>query len=220
MIYMFGKNLEIMNDRNDLLKTDLADSALKFEDKTIEAFEREKQERRNFYLNLFKEVDELPNTLEVGYFKMKGFNIDKKLKQINGSFVEIGGPTVQEFNLINTKELPKKLITSNIRTHKNIDKPDFFADAKNMPLENNSVGALFSKNISIDSSEYKDLAKEAWRIIEPGGVFIFEGGRKDIFKSAKETGFNVVQHSVQTGKNDLYCNFIFEKPQKYQEENQ
>jgi len=110
-------------------------------------------------------------------------------------------------------------------------KVDFEADATEMPLRDSSVGAVFSTNLSAFPSEKHNLTKEqidtetdrltkilrenamkeAWRILEPGGLLIWQGGKEEDFTVAHNLGFRIVQYQKEQYEKQVFYSCIFEK---------
>jgi hypothetical protein len=140
--------------------------------------------------------------------------------------------------LVDMDKLPKKLFISNIapgrpqfdpKTGKFIGysgKVDFVEDATKMTFNESSIGAIFSSGIESINVEgipqekiREKTIKEAFRVLEPGGLLIWQGGVEEDFIIARGCGFRLLQSKaieakLSNGKKELVCNFIFEKPKK------
>lgn len=186
--------------------------------------------------------------------KRKRFNPAKFLNKVKGPLVEIGGPTLGGYQMIDFTKLNKKLLVSNLfpgvpefigswdgkSTARIIfhGRVDFIADAFKLPMGDNTVGAVFasyfgglnckatalqlrkkkSKSASrkkvisvppvkskpkkkIDCTKIriamrKKAIKEAWRVLEPGGLLIWQGGDEYDFRFAGQNGFEVLFHGA------------------------
>lgn len=152
--------------------------------------------------------------------------------------IEVAGPTIEGYNLVNVNELDKKLHTSNIfpggyfvNTEDEIKyegKVDFQADAQKLPFKNGIVGAVFCSCLGVIYSGQNDILKEtaelrkntleeAFRVLTNGGVLIWEGGKEEDVKFAQEIGFKVNQFKTnkylnkQNGLVNFFYDVIFEK---------
>jgi len=94
-------------------------------------------------------------------FYESGFSVEKKLKELEGPFVEVAGPTTEGYELVNLNKLDKKLFVSNLRDSPWRGKIDFRSDVRKLPIIDNSVSALFVSNLGgpqFDSpEEFKQL---------------------------------------------------------------
>ncbi len=114
------------------------------------------------------------------------------MKARSGPFIEIGGPTPQNFKMFPRYRLDrtgKPYFVSNVNLN---DGVDFVADGRQMPLKDASVGALF---MSAMTRYYRaDILQEAARILEPGGVIIIQGVELEDIEVAKENGLEFVAY--------------------------
>lgn len=137
------------------------------------------------------------------------FSVRQALEATKGPFIEVGGPSEDEYwlgySLYDTKFLNKKLHVSNVNPGVPIvnrkgevvrygRKVDFRADARQTPLRDESVGALFASNLPQEIRA--DVTEEGRRIVEPGGLFFIQGFLKKDIDYAKEQGFEVKESWV------------------------
>lgn len=158
------------------------------------------------------------------------FNIEEELEKVKGPYIEIGGPTATEYwfglKLIDTKTLNKKVYVSNITPGviihmengktKQYGKVDFQADATKLPLKNNSIGALFAS--CLNGPIRADVLDEAYRVLEPDGLLLWQGGKQEDIEKAKSLGFvtkEVWSYSPRFASyNDFQAfNIVFQKIQ-------
>jgi hypothetical protein len=193
-----------------------------------------------------KEIEVKIREKDLEDFKEEGFDIVEKLKQVDGPFVEVAGPTDGGYKLVNMQNLGKKVFTSNLWVNGKID---FQASATELPIKDGKVGALFVSCIggiqkndpeelkklnkkmtswrvtNKDEKRYEELAyeskrklrdttlQEALRVLEEGGVLIWQGGEKEDYDTASEMGLSVKELKKRTGsgyRTPSY-NFILEK---------
>lgn len=175
---------------------------------------------------------------EIKDWKEKDFDVLKRLAETKGILLEVAGPTEGGYGLVDINNLPKKLFISNIspgkpqfdpETGKFIGyggKVDFVEDATKMTFNENSVGAIFSScigSINVEGLQQDDIRektiKEAYRVLEPGGLLIWQGGNEEEFSFTRECGFRMLQCKITRGKypsgeDAVVYDFIFEKPKK------
>lgn len=175
---------------------------------------------------------------EIKDWKEKDFDALKRLAETKGILLEVAGPTEDGYELVDINKLPKKLFISNIapgkpqfdpETGKFIGyggKVDFVEDATKMTFNENSVGAVFCScigSINVEGLQQDDIRKktikEAFRVLEPGGLLIWQGGNEEEFSFARECGFRMVQCKTtegeyKSGEKAFVYSYIFEKPKK------
>lgn len=177
------------------------------------------EERFRSYFNN-QETKNKDHIVEETYWKADNFDLLKEINSTKGPIVEIGGPT--DNTLLDFNGLNKKLHVSNITrglpiydTHtgelvKYLSKVDFQADATALPLRDNSVGALTSAYLPhYLADRFFDQSAKA---LEPGGLLLFQGGRKRDFFEAIKYGFRPVQYrSERDISNNEQWDIIFKK---------
>ncbi len=175
---------------------------------------------------------------EIKDWKEKDFDALKRLAETKGILLEVAGPTEEGYNLVDIKKLPKKLFITNITPGRPQFDPetgefigygakvDFVEDATKMTFNENSVGAVFSScigSINVEGLEQDGIRektiKEAYRVLEPGGLLIWQGGNEEEFSIARRCEFRLLQSKVTydkypSGEDAVICDFIFEKPKK------
>lgn len=177
---------------------------------------------------------------EVGSYKLKNFSAINELTKIKGPLIEIGGPTDSGFELIDIKALPKEILVSNLgpgarlffdqcdtdinESNKYYGRVDFQADGQNLPIRDESAGAIFIRclgNIKepdriIDPIEdaandlklKTNVINEVYRVLENGGIFILERIQSEYFEFAKKAGFKLKQYKISRRG---FGSFIFKK---------
>lgn len=123
-------------------------SEVKIEDEKI--FKRVLDRIKKLFINdsnnkdsIQKEAGKIEREEIIEDYKEEGFDIEEKLKEVNGPYVEVAGPTPGGYDLVDINNLGKKLHVSNAFSRLAKGKIDFKANAKELPLKNESVGALF-----------------------------------------------------------------------------
>jgi SAM-dependent methyltransferase len=134
-------------------------------------------------------------------WKKEDFSLYEDLAKRSGIFLEVGGPTPEGYESVDFKKIQqntgKKVLISNIARDghlslldkdtvikedklKKMDRIDFQADVRQMPLVDGSVGGLFASCLSVRG---KNVFQEASRILEPGGIFVYQGcGINDVLE--------------------------------------
>lgn len=100
----------------------------------------------------------------------KGFSLKKEIKKLSGPFVEIGGPSTNYWftgKLLGDFLPANSLYISNISQRKGID---FRADGMQLPLEDESVDAVFARGLGNSPG----FIEEASRVVKPGGLVVWE----------------------------------------------
>lgn len=170
------------------------------------------------------------------HYWVRSANVDPlaRLTATSGPFIELGGPSHGDFGLVRVDKLPRQLITTNIDIltegydalgRSGFAYPDVRADGRQMPVRDQQAGAVFArffggilnhpreippeelaegmKGVMADRGRALD---EAWRMTEPGGVLVWEGGfRADIAYAAK-LGFKPLMLHQHTAS-ELSWNF-------------
>lgn len=130
----------------------------------------------------------------------EGFDLQQALDERTGPFVEVAGPTLFGYSMLDNVTLPKGVYVSNrdLPAVTNLyGSPDFQADATNLPLANNSLGALFVSNMAPMGSEHnpdlwEKFMKESARTLESGGLLIAQGLDKENIPYAEAAGLKPV----------------------------
>ncbi len=144
---------------------------------------------------------------------MGDFDVYEKIEQLEGPFVEVAGPTEGGYTLIDIDALkPREIYISNIfpgAPRYNTDSDgiesyygnvDFQADARQLPLKDESVGALFvscfpkSPSIAYHGNTQGEnqrliVIQEALRVLRKGGILVWQGGADEDLEFARGIGF-------------------------------
>lgn len=202
----------------------------------------------------------------------KDLDLIKLLNKVSGPLIEIGGPTKDGYDLVDFKKLNKKLLVFNLFPGNPVfigppgselptrmtylGRVDFVADAFNLPISDNIVGAIFVAHFG--GSHFKDLALklgrkkfsslsrkigipvprielppekitslarektamrqmailEVWRVLEPGGLLVWQGGDKHDFRFATRNGFKALfpdATALSALYQNIYYNQVFRK---------
>lgn len=153
----------------------------------------------------------------------KGFSIENEMKHKHGPLMEIGGPTLGGFELVNfdSFDKDKKIFVSNITPGRSLydgisgqflgytGKIDFMADAQKLPFRDGEIGALFASRLPIEIRE--KVIHEAKRVLEENGLLVWQGGREEDMKSAERVGFQLVEYSKKLYGSVYNWNVIFQK---------
>ena len=149
------------------------------------------------------------------------FSIENEIKLRDGPLIEIGGPTVSGFDLVNFDSLDKKIFTSNITPgcplHDimtgdflgYIGKIDFQADAQRLPFKDNGIGVLFASCLPFKIR--KNVIHEAKRVLEKNGLLVWQAGTENDIIEAKLNGFELMQYNKRLYGLVYNWNMIFRK---------
>jgi len=153
----------------------------------------------------------------------EGFSVIETIRNLNGPLVELAGPTDTGYALVDLDKLDKRLFVSNLfpgppryddETGKflgYIGSVDFQADAMAIPIKNEGCGALFVSFLPFELGE--KIFSEAYRVLQKGGLLIWQGGYNPNMKSAKELGFEVMEYLKRYDKDSgfYFWNVVFQK---------
>jgi len=175
-----------------------------------------------------------PAPVKVEAWRAEGFDVLESLGRVRGRFFEVAGPT-KEYKLVDLEKLRRQtgrqLHVSNLgfggapkfdaKTGELIavNPAHLTADGTALPLAEGSVGALFCSCLSTvrDRSRpfqeqvemtlelRKSAVSEAARVLEHGGLLVWQGGGRDMLDYAKTQGFNPKQYAEE------YACIVFEK---------
>lgn len=159
----------------------------------------------------------------VGWSK-EGFMAEDYLNHLSKPLIEVGGPTEKGYKLIDFELLNRKLHASNIQhgvaeydgnTGELLDfgpDVDFQADSTRLPIANESVSAVFGSNLYVNTRAR--TMTEATRVLERGGLLVWQGGNFKDFDNAKRSGFELVQYRIKDSRQGfLSFDMIFRKPE-------
>lgn len=184
-------------------------------------------------LDLSRENDDhaekLGSTYTIEKWKDPNFDATKELKKMPGILLEVGGPTFGGYQILDTKKLEedlhKKIFVTNLYPGQPVygdtedRKPinvqgtvDFRADATNLALDDAKVSALFASSLPDDIRE--QTLVEAKRVLEPGGLLIWQHAHPKNLEDAQKLGYKLKQYL----KTDYYnrsviLDLILQKPE-------
>ena len=171
--------------------------------------------------------------------KKEGFDVRKKLKELKGPLIEIAGPTLGGYKIVDFNLVKDRIHVSNIYPGAPVfdgetgdfvgyyGKVNFQADAKRLPFGDERLGAIFISCLGKinkeglpsdikfeETSESKEelrkkVFEESWRILEFGGILVFQGVTEQDLDKAEEIGFQLAQ-KIRVG-DDMSFSAIFEK---------
>jgi hypothetical protein len=150
-------------------------------------------------------------TTAVGNFRLPfasraaGFDLHAELRARQGTFIEIGGPTSSGFGVLDGQSPPQRVFVGNITPGMVIfrqngsmaleGRVDFVANGTELPFANDSIGCFFASCLPL--SVRKETLSEAMRVLEPGGLLIWQGTFHEDLAVIRELGFKVVQVSPE-----------------------
>lgn len=133
----------------------------------------------------------------------KGFSIKDEIRNRQGPLIEIAGPTDHGFELVDIYALEKRVLQSNISPGCPLydeltgeflcytGQVDFQADTQNLPLGDGKVGVLFASYLP---KEIRDRTiQEAKRVLEDGGLLVWQGGTTEDIEIAEKAGLKPVK---------------------------
>ena len=178
----------------------------------------------------FLEVSELDDYLAevaneekpTSEWEENGFDLVSSLNNTKGIFLEIAGPTTRGYSIIDDEsKLNKPIYTSNIKPGLPLYDPDegdlvgikgrvdLVADATTLPVENESVGALFLSGLPQDITDR--TIEEIARTVENHGYVVWQSGVSGNISSLIAKGF-VLKKSQTFGKGKNACyTFVCQK---------
>lgn len=118
------------------------------------------------------------------WFK-KNFLLIEEVKRIKGFFVEVGGPTKDGFDLIDYKDIRKRIFISNITKGVSeydtktgeflgyFGKIDFLIDGRHLPFKDNSIGIIFASYLPHNMR--MSIWAEIFRVMRNNGLLIWQG---------------------------------------------
>ncbi|OIP79594.1 MAG: hypothetical protein CO002_00975 [Candidatus Portnoybacteria bacterium CG_4_8_14_3_um_filter_44_10] len=162
-------------------------------------------------------------------WQKEGFNLEERLKRTKGPFIEIGGPTLGDYDMVDIENLERKLHVSNlcqgapkIREGGILleGKVDFQADGRMLPFRDNSLGAMFVSCLgNIKTHPYfkkyydeclrEKIIRDSFRALEQGGLLVWQGCKNQDVEFAENIGFKVLKYSGLSNIPYFYC--VFEK---------
>lgn len=206
-------------------------------DKSAESKQKESREKLH---QAAREKFEKTGARETIIYKDENFDVYDRLSEVKGPLIEVGGPTDNGYDLVDTSKLDKKIYVSNLfpgapyfEKGKFIgyEGPvDFQADARDLPLKPESVGAIFLKALGEvettkdETPAVEKLAQqkklreetlaEAAKMLEPGGVLLMETvDELELIEKGEQNGLRLVEQrmSYSEGNDVIGFDFMFIK---------
>lgn len=154
-------------------------------------------------------AEKLGKTYAVQQWMEDSFDPIAEIEKLNGTLLEVGGPTLGDYRVLNTnklqQELHRKLHVTNIypdlpQYPEDPDliptsfygKVDFQVDATNLSLRDKSVAALFASNLPADIRE--QVLTEAKRVLQSGGLLIWQGTLPEDLQYAQKLGYQIKEY--------------------------
>ena len=116
--------------------------------------------------------------------------MEEYLNRLERPVIEIGGPTLQGFKTINTRDLDEfftsnlasleQKVGDNVKTQTWRDhigsagEIDFQADGQQLPLASESIGGVLISAVPNDEKLNQKIIDEACRVLVDGGILILE----------------------------------------------
>lgn len=159
------------------------------------------------------------------WFK-KGFSLIDEIRNRQRVFIEIGGPTPKGFELINFSDFLKRVFVSNITRgnpiynsetaellgYGNEEKIDFLTDGRRMPFRDGSISVCFISCLPVKIR--KDVLEDVVRVLEDGGLVVWQGGIRKNKKFAEKLGLKIVAYTSLYSREDrkyFHRNVVFQK---------
>jgi SAM-dependent methyltransferase len=209
---------------------DIEDTDKKASDR-LDDFLRRKRPEQAPFAPIISQADSLENVVNGSQtidlfqdsWKQTDFDVTEYLKNQEGSVVEFAGPTLSGYEFIDASKMNDTVLISNISPGLPEYDPhtgeliqikgsvDFQADATQMPLADESCKAILVS--CLDKSFRQKTFQEAFRILKPGGLLVWQGGMSQDFSLAIEQGFEMKQFTHKYGdtKDEHSWNVIFAK---------
>ncbi|MEK7168690.1 MAG: hypothetical protein AAB778_01640, partial [Patescibacteria group bacterium] len=132
-----------------------------------------------------------------------------------GPVLEIGGPSLSGYKIIDIQSLKKPITVTNINGGVKFENiglvgiADKKLDATNMNLKPNSVGSFISK--SLPKSIYPEYFSEAYKALEPDGIIVIDSTahNSELIPLAESTGFKFIKSYVDSNSQ---VGLVFQKP--------
>lgn len=87
---------------------------------------------------------------------------------------------------------------------------DFRADATALSIASGKIGVLFVSCLPIEARE--QFVKESKRVLEIGGILIYQGIRTEDIETAENAGFRLVEYRKQKReKGQIIYDAVFKK---------
>jgi len=172
-------------------------------------------------------------------WQAQDFDVDVAIANVEGPAIEVAGPTLSGFHMLSREKVTaagKDYYVSNVydglyemlsweppRFAKTAS-VDFVADAQSLPFADASVGLIFASCLPIDIR--KGTIREAARVLELGGLLLWQATFIDDFKDAQAAGFELVAYEwemptkvlrhIEGNISDIYAlqEIVFKSAQK------
>ncbi|GIW69633.1 MAG: hypothetical protein KatS3mg101_0380 [Patescibacteria group bacterium] len=157
-------------------------------------------------------------------WKEPGFNLEKTLNDTRGPIIEIAGPTPFYKQLQNLDAIKKPIFVSNLTPGDPLYNPftgeylgvhgtvDFQADARKLPVENKSVGAILAS--CLPANIVVDTVNEIDRVVEDSGLVIWQGVKYDTAADIQHRGFAVKHYQEFRTSQGTINNYVFKREMK------
>lgn len=200
---------EFLIERSKKREPDIRDSIAESErvgpiaESVLQTLERVSLAQRRFFHRIKSRLGLIHS---VGWSEDQ-FDVADALKTIRGPIVEVGGPTPDGFRMIHKRmiaESGKQYLTTNVTDGlyqpvgenptkvAKMQSVDIVADIKHLPFADRSMGAVFASCLPMDIRA--DAMLEARRVLEDGGLLVWQGTFSDDFEVARRVGFEVVAY--------------------------
>jgi len=137
-----------------------------------------------------------PEAPEMHVWEKPGLNLQEQLNNRQGPFMEFGGPTYDDFTVLEGVKFPQKVLVSNIdpgltmgsgENRRVVGRVDAQMDVTNMHLRNESLGAILAA--ALPATVRDGALDEAMRVLEPGGLLFWQSGDLEDAKIAQDKEF-------------------------------
>lgn len=176
---------------------------------------------RTFLSNVLRSKT-LTSAQAIDAWKEENFDLELAINKTSGPIVEVAGPTEGENLLIDFNKVEKNIYVSNIASSRDIidleteeflgrvGRVDFRADATALSIASGKIGVLFASCLPIEARE--QFVKESKRVLEIGGILIYQGIRTEDIETAENAGFRLVEYRKQKReKGQIIYDAVFKK---------
>lgn len=189
-----------------------------FVDKNLPKKRREENRQKiEEYLESEKEVRQFDKDEILHQEVLEDVDIEKEIEN-SGFILEVGGPTLSGYGILDCSKIDRKLWVSNIEHGLpfysdqpgvllgHVGRVDFQADAINLPVKSESIGTLFTS--CLPGYLIKNLFNEARRVLKEKGFFVCQGLYEDELFCAVDYGFKIIKTAMYP--EDVYA-AVFQK---------
>jgi len=167
-------------------------------------------EQQEYLLMMSKKI----GAIETATWCSPEFDMKRFLEQAAKPFVEVGGPTDQGFRIVSPRDITeagKHFVVTNIdegvhiyppveRGHENdplfakikISEAEMVADGRRLPFQDNSLAGMFAA--CMQRSTRAAILTEAARVIEPGGILVWQAPFEEDLLTSERLGLKLVAH--------------------------